>query len=40
MKTGQISAGAADISQGLAAQGKFALYGLYFDTGKARPTIA
>ena len=35
MKTGQIAVGAADISQGLAAQGKFALYGLYFDTGKA-----
>lgn len=34
MKTGQITASAADISQGLAAQGKFALYGLYFDTGK------
>ena len=36
MKTGQITAAsAADISQGLASQGKFALYGLYFDTGKA-----
>ena len=35
MKTGQITASAADISQGLAAQGKYALYGLYFDTGKA-----
>jgi OmpA-OmpF porin, OOP family len=35
MKTGQVTASAADITQGLAAQGKFALYGLYFDTGKA-----
>jgi OmpA-OmpF porin, OOP family len=36
MKTGQIAAAsAADITQGLASQGKFALYGLYFDTGKA-----
>ena len=35
MKTGQLTASAADISQGSAAQGKFALYGLYFDTGKA-----
>jgi OmpA-OmpF porin, OOP family len=35
MKTGQVTAGAATISQSLAAQGKFALYGLYFDTGKA-----
>jgi OmpA-OmpF porin, OOP family len=35
MKTGQITASAADISQALAAQGKFALYGLYFDTNKA-----
>jgi outer membrane protein OmpA-like peptidoglycan-associated protein len=36
MKTGQVTAGsAADISRALDAQGKFALYGLYFDTGKA-----
>ena len=35
MKTGQVTASAADISRGLEAQGKFALYGLYFDTGKA-----
>jgi OmpA-OmpF porin, OOP family len=35
MKTGQVTATAAAISQGLAAQGKFALYGLHFDTGKA-----
>jgi OOP family OmpA-OmpF porin len=35
MKTGQITASAAEISQGLAAQGKFALYGLHFDTNKA-----
>jgi outer membrane protein OmpA-like peptidoglycan-associated protein len=35
MKTGQVTATAATIGQGLAAQGKFALYGLYFDTGKA-----
>jgi OmpA-OmpF porin, OOP family len=36
MKTGQITASAADISQGLALQGRFALYGLYFDTGDAK----
>jgi OOP family OmpA-OmpF porin len=36
MKTGQITASATDISEGLASQGKFALYGLYFDTGEAR----
>ena len=35
MKTGQVTANAAAISQGLATQGKCALYGLYFDTGKA-----
>jgi OOP family OmpA-OmpF porin len=35
MKMGQVTATAAAISQGLATQGKFALYGLYFDTGKA-----
>lgn len=35
MSAGQITVSAADISQGLAAQGKYALYGLYFDTGKA-----
>jgi len=35
MQTGQVTATATAISQGLAAQGKFALYGLYFDTGKA-----
>ena len=35
MKTGQVLVTAAAISQGLAAQGRFALYGLYFDTGKA-----
>jgi OOP family OmpA-OmpF porin len=37
MKKGQITAAsAADISQGLALQGRFALYGLYFDTGEAK----
>jgi outer membrane protein OmpA-like peptidoglycan-associated protein len=36
MKKGQITASAADISQGLALQGRFALYGLYFDTGEAK----
>jgi len=35
MKGQQVTANAAAISQGLATQGKFALYGLYFDTGKA-----
>ncbi len=36
LKVGQIKAtSAADIQRALAAQGKFALYGLYFDTGKA-----
>jgi OmpA-OmpF porin, OOP family len=35
MKGGQVTATAAAISRGLEAQGKFALYGLYFDTGKA-----
>lgn len=35
MQTGLVTATAAAIQQGLAAEGKFALYGLYFDTGKA-----
>lgn len=35
MQTGLVTVTAAAIQQGLAAQGKFALYGLYFDTGKA-----
>ena len=35
MQTGLVTATAAAIQQGLAAQGKFALYGLYFDPGKA-----
>ncbi|HSI50533.1 MAG TPA: OmpA family protein [Ideonella sp.] len=35
MATGQVQVNAAALQQGLAADGKIALYGLYFDTGKS-----
>jgi OmpA-OmpF porin, OOP family len=36
MQTGQVTVSkAADMSAGLASEGKIALYGVYFDTGKA-----
>lgn len=35
MQTGQVTADANAISKGLQAEGKMALYGIYFDTGKA-----
>jgi outer membrane protein OmpA-like peptidoglycan-associated protein len=35
MQAGRVTATAAAIQQGLSTQGKFALYGLHFDTGKA-----
>ncbi len=35
MPTGQVSVDAQALSQGLQAEGKIALYGLYFDTGRA-----
>ncbi|GAA0762113.1 OmpA family protein [Ideonella azotifigens] len=35
MATGQVQVNAAALQQGLAADGKIALYGLFFDTGKS-----
>lgn len=35
MATGQVSVNADAMKKGLAAEGKIALYGIYFDTGKA-----
>ena len=35
MQTGQVNVDAAAMQKGLAAEGKVALYGVYFDTGKA-----
>lgn len=35
MQTGQITVDANAMSKGLASEGKIAIYGLYFDTGKA-----
>lgn len=35
MQTGQVTVDAASMQKGLAAEGKIALYGVYFDTGKA-----
>ncbi len=35
MKTGQVTVDAGAMEKGLAAEGRIALYGVYFDTGKA-----
>src|SRR5262249_22715152 len=35
MPTGQVTVDAGAMEKGLAAEGKIALYGVYFDTGKA-----
>lgn len=35
MQSGQVTVDASALGKGLAAEGKIALYGIYFDTGKA-----
>jgi outer membrane protein OmpA-like peptidoglycan-associated protein len=35
MKAGNVTVSADELGKGLAAEGKIALYGVYFDTGKA-----
>jgi len=40
METGKVTIGADQLQKGLAADGRIALYGIYFDTGRAEAVVA